>query len=119
MGHTYFSNRGGAGGYLNAYSNGTNDISDCAGITPTGLFPYYDPSTNKYFSPQGFQIISAGADYAFAPGSQVTGIQGAPTGWTFSLLWPQGSAYTTTGPFPQGFDDQSNFSDRPLGVPRN
>jgi prepilin-type N-terminal cleavage/methylation domain-containing protein len=110
-------NKGNVFAYFSAYktANGYNRYggTDCASlpsILPSGLgvWPYLQ-ATGKFFKPNSFQIISAGADYTFGTGSV------APA---FPVLAPgvgQKLNTVTASGFVGGQDDQSNFHDGLLG----
>jgi prepilin-type N-terminal cleavage/methylation domain-containing protein len=106
--YAYFSSYKTANQY-NRYSG-----TDCPhlnnGIDNTGVYPYaelWDPN-RKYLNSNTFQIISAGPDGFFGRGTR----DGEPL-----TLWRQGQQnFSPTQP---GYDDMSNFSDRPLGIPTN
>lgn len=75
--------------YFTSYYQG-NDyvITDC---TSYGVSPYQDPSTLKYINPNGYQIISAGAQGVFGAGG---------------TLWSPISGSTD----PNTKDNQANFA---------
>jgi prepilin-type N-terminal cleavage/methylation domain-containing protein len=89
-----------------------------------GVWPYVQsvsPTTGapNYLNAQTAQIISAGKDGFFGPGTMVCTYLGVP--WTGTPFWtPQGA----TAVYPQqsqggvigGYDDIANFYDRQLGV---
>lgn len=99
-----------------SYLNGGSKYggSDCARL---GLWPYAEPlnahdrknpwlnipSGFRYINEQGWQIISAGPDKTFGPGTV------SPVGRT----WTPATADQID---PEGRDDLANFSARPLGV---
>lgn len=97
--YAYFSNYGTRNGY-NRYPGG-----DCPTL---GVFPYAQGST-QYVNPTGFQIISAGADLKFGPGTN-PGVTPLP-------LWTPATAANSAASGPNGADDQSNFYDNVLGTP--
>jgi prepilin-type N-terminal cleavage/methylation domain-containing protein len=154
--YAYFSSYKNSNGYNRyvQYSNpnmpasGPPITSDCQalGVFPyiqASLFPYppqppasppgpATPPSNipVYLNSQTFQIISAGKNYAFGPGCQITGYPGyGPSNagnWygaplspsTNSPLWTPSTASTLSG-YGQGqagYDDISNFYERLLGV---
>ena len=80
--------------------NGYDSLGAAFPDTTLGVSPYYTApvnGVNQYLNPNSCQIISAGRDGAFGPGGQ----------------WDQ-----AVGAGGAGKDDQSNFADRPLGVPQ-
>jgi hypothetical protein len=80
--------------------------SDCAAL---GVWPYaeaFEGQTPRYLMPSGFQILSAGADGRFGPGTDLT----AKSPFT----WTPATAKQTLAP---GKDDQSNFYSGRLGEP--
>jgi general secretion pathway protein G len=97
--YAYFSSFGIRNGY-NRYGAG-----DCLKL---GVNPYAQ-ATTQYINPSGFQIISAGADLKFGPGSN-PGASPIP-------LWTPATAATSAASGPNGADDQSNFYDSLLGTP--
>jgi prepilin-type N-terminal cleavage/methylation domain-containing protein len=105
--YAYFSSYKTTNGYNRYFPIYGN--SDCAtlpnGTATPGVFPYLE-GPNRYLNPNSYQIVSAGADGVFGPGT-VT-----PTGpfWSAanaSLFYPDNTA---------GRDDQSNFHEAALGV---
>ena len=76
--------------------------------------------TPNYLNAQTAQIISAGKDGFFGPGTMVCTYLGVP--WTGAPFWTPQNA---TVVYPQqsqsgifgGYDDIANFYDRQLGVP--
>ncbi len=95
--YAYFSAYGAPNGY------GRYGGTDCASL---GVWPYaeaLDPAP-RFLNPRSFQIISAGLDGKFGPGTK-----DAATVWT--------SAQAGATPA-EGRDDQSNFYDKLLGVPQ-
>ena len=92
--YVYFSSGKQRGGY--------NSLGAAFPDTTLGVSPYYNGTINngatpQYLNPNSCQIISAGRDGAFGAGGQWNPAAGASGA---------------------GKDDQSNFSDRPLGVPQ-
>jgi prepilin-type N-terminal cleavage/methylation domain-containing protein len=111
--YLYFSSYSKRNNY-NRYYN-TNDASgnpiltsDCATVDPTnyptGVWPYAE-STSNYVYPSKYQIISAGADSNFGPGTDLTA--------TTPYYWNSSTAESI---ILSGQDDQANFSDTKLGV---
>jgi prepilin-type N-terminal cleavage/methylation domain-containing protein len=99
--YLYFSSYATKNGYNPWFSKFMN--SDCA---TAGVWPYADPN-NNYLNPNGFQIISAGEDGQFGPGTDLTNAN--------PYKWDRAAADT----IPQnGKDDQANFSGPQLGVPQ-
>jgi hypothetical protein len=95
--------------YFSSYS--TRNGYDRYGSTdcPTlGVWPYAKSvaPTVQYVYPDKFQVISAGADQVFGPGTDLTAKQ--------PLIWTPETAGHLLGP---GQDDQSNFHTNFLGVP--
>jgi hypothetical protein len=94
--------------YFSSYQtrNGYNRYigSDCPTLK---VFPYAQGST-QYLNPTGFQLISAGADLKFGPGSN-PGLSPIP-------FWTPATAASTAASGPNGADDQSNFYDNLLGT---
>jgi general secretion pathway protein G len=83
------------GGCVNVGSMAPTD-HNASGII--SVAPYYWSTTNvTYSNPDTFQIISAGQDGQFGVGGRWNPVTGAQDSF--------------------GRDDQSNFSDRPLGIP--
>jgi prepilin-type N-terminal cleavage/methylation domain-containing protein len=90
----------------------TNSYASQYPLSPTGCWPYaQSPSPNNsalavYQKPNSFQIISAGADMFFGPGT----VPGNPQFWTPNsapTMNPQGSP---------GYDDLSSFTGALLGI---
>jgi hypothetical protein len=116
--YAYFSAYKSKNGY-NRY-NGT----DCPTL---GVWPYSQTVPNaatlaRYHSPESFQIISAGADHVFGPGTNLAG-PGTPVAWTPATA---GTFYPYRDQFDQltkkteaGFDDQASFYDSILGQGTN
>jgi prepilin-type N-terminal cleavage/methylation domain-containing protein len=111
--YVYFSAYKGSNGYNRYFP--VMGISECLQIRknpldgneiPQTVWPYAEALTPiiRYQKPNGFQIISAGADGLFGPGTDLTS--------QMPLTWP-----VTTVALPQpGFDDQANFAPRILGA---
>jgi prepilin-type N-terminal cleavage/methylation domain-containing protein len=106
--YAYFSSYKSANQY-NRYAG-----TDCPHLrhgpanTDGGVFPYaenWDPN-RKYLNSNTYQIISAGADGIFGPGTT-----------TAATVWRQGQQ--NLSPTQPGYDDMCNFSDRLLGIPTN
>jgi prepilin-type N-terminal cleavage/methylation domain-containing protein len=100
--------------YFSAYktANGYNRYggTDCPSLPSTlgsGTWPYLQ-AAGKFFNPNSFQIISAGADFYFGSGS---------TGPAVILAPGVGTQLNVTLPFGNvgGKDDQCNFYDGLLG----
>ena len=111
--YAYFSSYGTTNGY-NKYARNANprlNFSDCrnpqmyggGGTWPVAV------AAGRYMHPESFQIISAGANQAFGPGTDVSGV-GSPLFWSSRVTIP---AYAGGQP---GADDQSNFHSLQLGV---
>ncbi len=110
----YFSSYGRRNGY-NRYYSQPGDSSDCHNPTlyATGETPYRGTwplaeASGRYLNPDSFQIISAGANQVFGPGTTPV----SPQYWT---LRNPGPLYV--GGAQAGSDDQSNFHSLLLGVP--
>jgi prepilin-type N-terminal cleavage/methylation domain-containing protein len=99
MPYLYFSSYGSRNGF-NIYGT-----SDCAFF---GVFPYAQ-GLNQYLNPTGFQIISAGADLKFGPGSANPNTAAGP-------FWSPATAGNSAASGPKGADDQSNFYESTLGT---
>jgi hypothetical protein len=103
--YAYFSSYGKRNGY-NRYFSLDDSKSDCASL---GVWPYAESikgGSPQYVNPAKFQIISAGADGQFRPGTDLTAK--SPFTWT-----PE-----TADQIPEsGEDDQGNFHSRSLGEP--
>jgi type II secretory pathway pseudopilin PulG len=103
--YAYFSSYKNGNGYNRYFLLAGN--SDCQTL---GVWPYaqsWAPSP-VYYNAQTFQIISAGKDYTFGPGtSPAVGNTWAPS--YAGQVYTQGQA--------GGYDDIANFYDRLLGVP--
>jgi general secretion pathway protein G len=107
--YLYFSSYKSRNGYNRYFSVDNN--SDC---TTFGVWPYIQsgpaasaPSSPiMYLKPNSFQIISAGADVTFGPGTP-------PTGGVFWTPSTAAAMYPVSSP---GHDDQSNFTGSLLGV---
>jgi hypothetical protein len=102
--YAYFSSYGRRNGYNRYFS--LDRKSDCASL---GVWPYAESlrgDSPQYVNPAKFQIISAGADGRFGPGTDLTAR--SPFSWT-----PE-----TADQIPEsGEDDQGNFHSRFLGEP--
>jgi hypothetical protein len=102
--------------YFSSYktTNGYNryfPINDCASLAnPAANLPApwpYKQGPSQFLNPNSYQIISAGADGAFGPGSNPVD---TPPYWSpanASLYYQNGTP---------GRDDQANFYDSPLGI---
>jgi hypothetical protein len=102
--YAYFSSYRKQNGYNRYFS--LDRKSDCASL---GVWPYAESiegETPRYLMPSKFQIISAGADGRFGPGTDLT----AESPFT----WTPATAEQTPDP---GKDDQSNFHSKRLGEP--
>jgi hypothetical protein len=102
-------------------------ISDCQSLS---VWPYAQALAPLavYYNPQSFQIISAGKDLSFGPGSNPNLPYPPPPYGTPPYASAPGTPppYSTWAPsyatvdYPQGsfgYDDIANFYDRLLGVP--
>jgi general secretion pathway protein G len=119
--YAYFSSYKSTNGY-NRYSAAFGN-SDCwsllpavPGINPVGgVWPYLT-APGQYANPNSFQIVSAGKNGIFGPGSVTpTTIWTPATASTFYVDGPILNALNQPLP-PAGRDDQSNFYDSPLGI---
>jgi prepilin-type N-terminal cleavage/methylation domain-containing protein len=92
----YFSGYGTTNGYNRYFAAAAN--SDCASL---GVWPYAKQlgAAPAYLNPDSCQIISAGKDGVFGPGT----------------VLPAGAAWPGSMPL-AGQDDRSNFSASPLGA---
>jgi prepilin-type N-terminal cleavage/methylation domain-containing protein len=102
--YVYFSTGTRQQNGYNSVATGTGK-TDCATL---GVNPYastWPPATAlpTFINPDSFQLISAGADGNFGPGTTSTGTVWAPNNVAANLNGP-------------GTDDISNFSDRILGA---
>jgi prepilin-type N-terminal cleavage/methylation domain-containing protein len=107
--YLYFSSYQGRNGY-NHFG-----IVECQGFDPNAnvlkpVYPYAQ-GVNQYLNPSGFQIISAGADKLFGPGSANPSTSGASGG----PFWSPATAGTSAASGVNGADDQSSFYDSLLG----
>jgi hypothetical protein len=104
--YLYFSSFATPNGYNKYFSIFGN--SDCysAGVWPYAEFVGTQTSPPRYIFPTKFQIVSAGADTAFGPG---TNFANNPQAWT-----PANAGTISQS----GKDDQSNFYAALLGVPQ-
>jgi prepilin-type N-terminal cleavage/methylation domain-containing protein len=91
--------------YFSSYNvrNGYNryGTSDCASL---GVYPYQE-AAGRFLKPSSYQIIAAGPDGMFGPGT----VPGAG-----AYYWNRNTAAAIPV---NGADDQSNFSGQRLGVP--
>jgi hypothetical protein len=103
--YAYFSSNNTRNGYNKWFRPRKNPASDCSRL---GVWPYAQAlgRTPDYLNPSGFQIISAGADGKFGPGTDFT--RESPFTWT-----PATADRTPAN----GKDDQNNFFRRLLGTP--
>ncbi len=101
----YFSSTTAPNNYNPYYTAPTPPVtSDCPSL---GLWPYIE-APSRYINPNGFQIISAGADGLFGVGG------GSPPTFSSSVYDPAiGARDLATR------DNQSNFSQSVLGSPQN
>jgi prepilin-type N-terminal cleavage/methylation domain-containing protein len=115
--YAYFSSYKTSNGY-NRYST---TVSDCSGIDanlPNGVWPYQE-AAGRFLKPDSYQIVSAGKNGLFGSGSDPSA---SPTVFwnprTASDVYPIVKASDTSVPVTLkfGFDDQSNFYERPLGT---
>jgi hypothetical protein len=99
----------------------TNALGQIVPVQGVGVWPYVQSvsptaGTPNYLNPSTAQIISAGKDQNFGPGTALCTYLGVP--WSGGPFWtPQ----TATSIYPSGqlggYDDIANFYDRLLGVP--
>jgi hypothetical protein len=87
---------------------------DCEGFDPVQnklvqIYPYAQ-GVGQFLNPSGFQIISAGADMKFGPGTANPATAAGP-------FWTSAAAASSAASGPDGADDQSNFYDNLLGTP--
>jgi prepilin-type N-terminal cleavage/methylation domain-containing protein len=114
--YVYFSSYKAANGYNRYATLTTPDRSDCDAI---GVWPYAmsitlgPPVIGTYQAPNTYQIISAGPNKNFGPGSNPTATT-PPT-----LLWFADTANDVFAPTDAGADDVTNFHDKPMGTPRS
>jgi len=129
--YAYFSSYKTANGYNRYIAFGNSDCQSLpatyvqAGVTyPTSVWPYAQTlgASSVYHNAQTFQLISAGKDTFFGPGSNPAATPPLPAYGAAStgpfLTWAPsyaGQAYTQGQP--GGYDDIGNFYDRLLGVP--
>jgi prepilin-type N-terminal cleavage/methylation domain-containing protein len=111
----YFSSYKTRNGYNRYFNSANAPYSDCQSLRVKtqavpidGVWPYRD--ANNYQNPDTFQIISAGRDATFGPGSFPTI---AATGVTWQTWTP---ATANTNVPTEGRDDMSNFYGSQLGV---
>jgi general secretion pathway protein G len=129
--YLYFSSYKVKDGYNHYYDNTTTDtfavnnkdyfpFSDCYSAVGTGslgsgnsVWPYLQSASSPfpYWNGSTFQIISAGADGQFGCGSDPTGTATATV-----LAWSPSNANIFYVNGSVGADDQSNFSNAPLGI---
>jgi hypothetical protein len=117
--YAYFSSYKTSNNY-NRYFASTS-ISDCATIDPGGVvavWPYAE-AAGRFLKPDSFQIVSAGKNGHFGSGSDPNG--SPPLVWnarTASDVYPtvKASDPSVSVSVKFGFDDQSNFYERPLGI---
>jgi prepilin-type N-terminal cleavage/methylation domain-containing protein len=97
----------------NGYNNTDYFPPDCQGFDPIAgvlkpVYPYAQ-GVNQYLNPSGFQIISAGADKLFGPGTA------NPSSTSGGPFWSPATAGGSGASGVNGADDQSNFYDSLLG----
>jgi general secretion pathway protein G len=126
MPYAYLSSGKTAGGYNMFYSDPTypplRGKSDCNLL---GVWPYAefmatstgDQRPPRYLNPNSFQIISAGKDLKYGTGTPIQNMTAtAIITLPVSPLWSLGNP-TAMGALNNYYqDDQSNFSDRLLGI---
>jgi prepilin-type N-terminal cleavage/methylation domain-containing protein len=113
--YAYFSSYGSRNGY-NRYGATNPPTSDCQTLA---LFPYAQ-AAGLYQNPTGCQIISAGANLTFGPGSGYQLVNGV---YTPTAFWNPATAAVSpalgaaaAGVTPVGADDQANFYADLLGT---
>lgn len=125
MPYIYFSNYGKRNQYWYGYANygGNSDVNSLPSIT---IFPYAEAFQSsspsypllRFQKPDGFQIISAGADKQLGPGSYLDPSSNVLL-WNANngFYWQPASASATAPPgVPDaGNDDQTNFTGLLLG----
>lgn len=146
--YAYFSSyksRNGYNRYVPAFFAGLLSTdqrsSDCWNLevwpialpTPTNNTSPYDPAVlfsnaPKYYNPDTFQILSAGADHFFSRGTEILAIS-AQGVWGGRATWSPALAgvvvpfvddiSAATGLNWPGFDDQANFHDTLMGIGTN
>jgi prepilin-type N-terminal cleavage/methylation domain-containing protein len=150
--YLYFSSYKATNGYNRYYGTGTPPYThgDCPSVVnpilpgqPTEVWPYAQKATttgHAYIKPNSFQIIAAGKDGLFGPGTDpnympppgtpaylvwniTTGAQITVNGQTYT--YQDSGAAAPTNPYQPtdpryrlvwGYDDQTNFSSSLLGV---
>lgn len=112
--YAYFSSWNKTPGYADATKQGATFRTDCPRL---GVWPYAEIPPSAQFPVRHwhrkitFQILSAGKDGRFGPGSNLT--TASPAYWTYQ------GAGNYAGRFPDAADDLSNFHDLLMGVPTN
>ena len=112
--YAYFSSWNKTPGYADATRQGTTFRTDCQRL---GVWPYAEiapstaMSTRIWHRKITFQILSAGKDGRFGPGTNLTSTN--PGYWTYK------DAGNFASQFPDAADDLSNFHDLLMGVPTN
>ena len=111
--YAYFSSYKGSNNYNRFYRvDGKSDCADLGvwpyaeGAASSGAFPYL-----RYVKADSYQIISAGKDQIFGPGTPPP----PPASTTPGPFWSPGSAVGYGNAFPAAKDDQSNFYSDLLG----
>jgi prepilin-type N-terminal cleavage/methylation domain-containing protein len=107
--YAYFSAYKTRNGYNRYCPAGGPYTSDCS---PATVWPYAEAlgTQPRYYNPHSFQIISAGPNKVFGSGTVVTNI--ANNTWEGGPFWSPSNTYAEGT---AGFDDITNFHDRPLG----
>jgi type II secretory pathway pseudopilin PulG len=115
--YAYFSSYKTANGYNRYFAIPpspyvTTGISDCQNL---GVWPYAQSwgtppvySNGVYYNAQTYQIISAGKDHIFGPGTSPA---------LLNTWGPSYAGQVYSQGVPGGYDDIANFYDRLLGVP--
>jgi len=113
--YAYFSSYKTSNGYNRYFLTFGN--SDCQTL---GVWPYASSlgSSPVYYNAQSFQLISAGKDLTFGPGSNpALPAYGTASTGPYSTWAPSYAAQAYVQGVPGGYDDIANFYDRLLGVP--
>lgn len=112
--YVYFSSWNRTPGYSDATRQGATFRTDCQrlGVWPYALTQSVGMNSGRiWHRPITFQIISAGKDGRFGPGTNLSSAN--PAYWTY-----QGASIYAER-FPDSADDLSNFHDLLMGIPTN